>query len=130
MDDVEEGSTAIYQADPGVGPIAAHESDRACARFLQHHVFMRPDEAFLGGGLILLLFVATLVLNAYRPRFWCRYRLPVGSAVGRFCMAAVAATKGRRRRPAISAICAASAATGRRACRLAINGSRRNVSAA
>ena len=80
----EEGSTAIYQADPGVGPIRLTKVTEPTHEFLQHHVFMRPDEAFLGSGAILLLLVATLVLNAYRPRFWCRYLCPLGALLGVF----------------------------------------------
>ena len=80
----EEGSTAIYHADPGVGPVRLTKVTEPAHEFLQHHVFMRPNEAFLGGGVILLLLVATLVLNAYRPRFWCRYLCPLGALLGVF----------------------------------------------
>ena len=44
------------------------------------------DEAFLGSGLILLLFLVILVLNRYRRRFWCRYLCPLGALLGVFAL--------------------------------------------
>lgn len=34
------------------------------------------------GGLTALLFVTVLALNAWRPRFWCRYLCPLGALLG------------------------------------------------
>jgi MauM/NapG family ferredoxin protein len=78
----EEGSTAVYQADPGVGPLRVTSVTEPPYRFLRSHVFVLAKESFLGGGWIFLLFVATIVLNAYRPRFWCRYLCPLGALLG------------------------------------------------
>jgi len=44
------------------------------------------DEAFLGSGLILVLFLVILVLNRYRRRFWCRYLCPLGALLGVFAL--------------------------------------------
>ena len=80
---VEEGSTAIYQADPGVGPVRLDRGHRAGPRLLPPTTSIRRQElAFLGGWLILLVFVAMLLANAYRRRFWCRYLCPLGALLG------------------------------------------------
>jgi polyferredoxin len=84
---VEEGSTAIYQADGEYGTVkklhltAATEPAYA---FLRDHVFTIPKQAFLGGAIIFAFFAGTLALNAYRPRFWCRYLCPLGALLGIF----------------------------------------------
>jgi MauM/NapG family ferredoxin protein len=80
----EEGSTAIYQADPGIGRWRVTAVTEPAYRFLQEHVFVTPRQAFLGGGVILAFFVATVILNAYRRRFWCRYLCPLGALLGLF----------------------------------------------
>ena len=46
------------------------------------HVFAVPKQAFLGGGVMLAIFVATLLVNRVRPRFWCRYLCPLGACWG------------------------------------------------
>ena len=63
--------------------------------FLRDHVFAVPKQAFLGGGAILAIFLVTLLLNWYRPRFWCRYLCPLGRPAGAVVVAAAAAA-GRR----------------------------------
>jgi ferredoxin len=47
-------------------------------------VFNLPQQAFLGGGVILLVFVAMVLANGYRRRFWCRYLCPLGALLGVF----------------------------------------------
>jgi len=81
---VEEGSTAVYQADPGVGPVRLTQATEPVYAFLRDHVFVVPDQAFLGAGLIAAVFVLTVALNAYRRRFWCRYLCPLGALLGLF----------------------------------------------
>ncbi len=82
---VEEGSTKIYQADPGVGPVRLTKVTEPAYRFLHdNNILGMPKQAFLGGGLILLLFIALLLLNGYRRRFWCRYLCPLGALLGFF----------------------------------------------
>lgn len=81
---VEQGSTAVYQADPGVGPLRLTSLTEPAYRYLRDHVFVMQKQAFLGTGLIVALFVAILALNAYRRRFWCRYLCPLGALLGLF----------------------------------------------
>ncbi len=92
---VEEGSTAIYQADPHLGkdpddPKAPKNIwhlttvTEPVYALLRDHVFAVPKQAFLGGGAILAIFLVTLLLNWYRPRFWCRYLCPLGALLGVF----------------------------------------------
>jgi MauM/NapG family ferredoxin protein len=81
---VEEGSTAVYQADPGVGAVRLTQVTEPVYEFMRDHVFVVPDQAFLGAGLIVGLFALTLALNAYRRRFWCRYLCPLGALLGLF----------------------------------------------
>lgn len=81
---VEEGSTAVFNHDPGVGPLRLTSVTDPVYGFLVHNVFLVPDQAFLGSGLIVVLFVGLLVLNGYRRRFWCRYLCPLGALLGLF----------------------------------------------
>ncbi len=37
---------------------------------------------YAAGSLVILLFAGILVLNAIRPRFWCRYLCPLGALLG------------------------------------------------
>jgi MauM/NapG family ferredoxin protein len=53
---------------------------------LREHVSEVEHPAFVGGGVIGLLFIATLLLNRYRPRFWCRYICPLGALLGVFAL--------------------------------------------
>jgi len=79
---VEEGSTAVFQADPGVGPMRLAQATEPVYGFMRDHVFVVPDQAFLGTGLIVAVFVVMVALNAYRRRFWCRYLCPLGALLG------------------------------------------------
>ncbi len=79
---VEEGSTAVYQSDPGVGTLRLTAVTEPAYRFLRDNVFVVPKQAFLGSGLILVLFVVIVLLNGYRRRFWCRYVCPLGALLG------------------------------------------------
>ncbi|MGO8691563.1 MAG: 4Fe-4S binding protein [Thermoguttaceae bacterium] len=83
---VEDGSTAIFQSDPGVGEGKNRWHLTTITEPVYHvfrdHVFAVPHQAFLGGGAILALFLVTLGLNWYRPRFWCRYLCPLGALLG------------------------------------------------
>ena len=81
---VEEGSTAVWQADPGIGPVRLTQVTEPVYTFFRDHVFVTPGQAFVGTGLIVALFAVTLALNAYRRRFWCRYLCPLGALLGLF----------------------------------------------
>ncbi len=79
---VEDGSTAVYQADPHIGPIHATSATEPIYRFLRDHTFIGSRQSFFGGTLIAVLFLVTVGLNFYRKRFWCRYLCPLGALLG------------------------------------------------
>jgi polyferredoxin/formate hydrogenlyase subunit 6/NADH:ubiquinone oxidoreductase subunit I len=81
---VEEGATAVFQADPGVGPVRLTAATEPVYGFLRDHVFVVAKQAFLGSGLILALFTVMVLANRWRPRFWCRYVCPLGALLGLF----------------------------------------------
>lgn len=81
---VEEGSTAVFQGQPEHGVYRPGVVTEPVYNYLRDNVFSIPKQAFLGSGLIAAFFVLTLVLNAYRPRFWCRYLCPLGAMLGLF----------------------------------------------
>ena len=74
------------RSDPGVGrvrtggicPRSPSRSTNSCA------ITSSPcrSRRFLGGGAILAIFLVTLLLDWYRPRFWCRYLCPLGALLG------------------------------------------------
>ena len=76
---VEESSRAVWEADPSVGKFHVKSVTDPPYEFLRDNVFVLQKQAFLGTGLILLVFLVTVALNAYRPRFWCRYVCPLGT---------------------------------------------------
>jgi len=80
---IEEGSAAVFQADLHVGELHLTSLTEPPYGFLRNYVFI-AKQAFLGSSLIFALFVVTLVLNAYRRRFWCRYLCPLGALLGLF----------------------------------------------
>ena len=126
---VEEGSTTVYQSDPGVGPLRLAKATEPVYRWLHENVFLVPKQAFLGGGAILAFFLVMLLLNWYRPRFWCRYVCPLGAMLG-FCHGGRSGGDPSSRRIATAAIFAACRAPARPRPGPANIGSRRNVSAA
>jgi polyferredoxin/formate hydrogenlyase subunit 6/NADH:ubiquinone oxidoreductase subunit I len=76
---------SVYQADPGIGSARLVRVTDPTFDWLNRHVFGLEglrDPVYAGGGLILTLFVITLGLNAWRPRFWCRYVCPTGALLG------------------------------------------------
>jgi polyferredoxin len=79
---VEDGSTAIYRSDPGIGHWRLTTITEPVYRFLRDHLFLRPQTVFLGSGLILAFLLAILALSLYRRRFWCRYVCPLGALLG------------------------------------------------
>lgn len=79
---IEDGLTSVYHADPRVGSVHATSVSEPVYRFFRDHVFVTDRQAFDGATLILLLFVGIVLLNFYRPRFWCRYVCPLGALLG------------------------------------------------
>ena len=81
---VEDSATAIYHADPHIGPLPLTAITEPVYRFFRDRVFQAPRQAFLSGTLISGLFIAIVALNLVRQRFWCRYLCPLGALLGLF----------------------------------------------
>lgn len=79
---VEDASTAIYHADPHLGPLRVTTLTEPVYRSLRDNVFMVKRQRFLGGTAIALIFIVIVGLNLVRPRFWCRYLCPLGGLLG------------------------------------------------
>ncbi len=79
---VEDGATAVYISDPHLGPLHLTTLTEPIYGFLREHLFFNRRQVFTGSTLILSLFVAALLLNFFRPRFWCRYVCPLGGLLG------------------------------------------------
>jgi polyferredoxin len=69
----------IYQADPGVGRFKVTAVSEPIYEVLRRHFLASTQPHFYGTFLIALLFFTILLLNLYRPRFWCRYVCPLGA---------------------------------------------------
>ncbi|MBI4559947.1 MAG: 4Fe-4S binding protein [Candidatus Hydrogenedentes bacterium] len=81
---IEESSTAIYHADPHIGPLHFTSITEPIYRFFRDRVFLIERQSYFGSGFILTLFAAMVLLNLYRKRFWCRYACPLGALLGVF----------------------------------------------
>ena len=82
---VEESTTPLAQSDNRAAQAVSKYAAEPAYTFLRDNVFGGVDrqrQAFWGGGLILALFFGLLLLNRYRPRFWCRYLCPLGGLLG------------------------------------------------
>lgn len=81
---VEDGATAAFEADPGVGKVRLTKATEPVYEFFRDRVFSKPTQAFLGSGIIAGVFILIVALNGYRRRFWCRYLCPLGALLGVF----------------------------------------------
>jgi polyferredoxin len=72
----------IYQADPGIGRFKVTALSEPAYEFLRRTLLPATQPYFYGIVLIAILFFATLFLNLYRARFWCRYICPLGALLG------------------------------------------------
>jgi MauM/NapG family ferredoxin protein len=79
---VEDASTTVYDSDPHVGPFQLTKLTEPVYRFFRDRVFGGQGSVFTGSTLVFLLFLSALLLNFYRPRFWCRYVCPLGGLLG------------------------------------------------
>jgi len=77
-----EAANAIYLGDPHLGPAHLRDLSDPVYRGWQDHVTGPELRIFAGTGVVLLIFVAALVLNLVRNRFWCRYLCPLGALLG------------------------------------------------
>ena len=82
---VEEGSTTVYRLEErrdSKGPWKLTTLTEPAYEYLRDNVFVTRNQAFFGGGLILVVFAVLVAMNAYRRRFWCRYLCPLGALLG------------------------------------------------
>jgi MauM/NapG family ferredoxin protein len=79
---VDEGADLTYQADPHVGSFYFTTVTEPVYRFFRDHVFHGQHHLFTGSLLLALIFAAAVLLNLFRPRFWCRYVCPLGGLLG------------------------------------------------
>jgi len=79
---IEDSTTAVYQADPRLGPLRATTVTEPIYEFFRDHVFKTSRQTFAGSTVIFLFFVAIVLLNLVRKRFWCRYLCPLGALLG------------------------------------------------
>lgn len=68
----------LYDVDPA-GVAAVSEPVYST---LRRHVLAYEQPYFMGTLLIALLFIAAVLLNFVRARFWCRYICPLGALLG------------------------------------------------
>lgn len=84
---IEEPWIAAHQPDAWAGSLAVGKLLEPAYQAFRHGIYLEPHPgAFLGAGLILALFIALVLLNAYRRRFWCRYLCPLGALLGIFSL--------------------------------------------
>lgn len=81
---VEDSATAIYVADPHVGPARVSWVTEPAYEFFHDYIFVTDRQTFVGGTVIFVLFVTIILVNFVRNRFWCRYICPLGALLGLF----------------------------------------------
>jgi MauM/NapG family ferredoxin protein len=79
---IEEGSTAVYRADDRDARIRPVTVTEPAYQFVRDRTFVKPRQAYLGTGMVVLVFVGLVAANAWRRRFWCRYLCPLGALLG------------------------------------------------
>mgnify|MGYP003797542669 CR=1 FL=1 len=108
---IKAGTTAVFQADPHVGPVRLAAVTEPIYRFSRDRVFGEGQQSYEGGFFILALFAAIVLLNLFRKRFWCRYICPLGALLGLLA-----------KRPLLQRICAKDRCTNCALCRLDCQG--------
>jgi MauM/NapG family ferredoxin protein len=79
---ISTGSNLVYLTDPHIGAIHFRDMTEPFYIWWKDHVTATELRVFSGTGVIFLIFVAALVANLYRNRFWCRYICPLGALLG------------------------------------------------
>lgn len=74
--------TWIYEADPAIFGWHLTSVSEPTYSFLREYFLYFEPAYFYGAVVIGLLFAAVVLLNLYRPRFWCRYICPLGATLG------------------------------------------------
>jgi len=72
----------IYQTDPGIGSFKVTTVSEPIYEFLRRTVVASKQPFFYGTLPIAVVFVAVILLNLFRARFWCRYICPLGAMLG------------------------------------------------
>jgi len=72
----------IYQHDPHIGSFKVISISEPVYEFLRRTVLSNAQPYFYGTVLIAVVFIAVVLLNLYRVRFWCRYICPLGALLG------------------------------------------------
>ncbi|MBD3221648.1 4Fe-4S dicluster domain-containing protein [bacterium] len=75
-------SNAVYLGDPHLGGLHLRDVTEPFYRWWQERVTATEIRVFTGTDVVFLVFVAALVLNLVRNRFWCRYVCPLGGLLG------------------------------------------------
>ncbi len=79
---IEDGSTAVFQSDPAIGPFHITSITEPVYGFFREQVFAVKGQAFRNALLVAGVFIGILGLNLVRRRFWCRYICPLGALLG------------------------------------------------
>lgn len=81
---VSATSNAIYLTDPAIGSMHLRDLSEPVYRWWQDNVSATEIRVFSGTGPVFFLFIAVMILNLVRNRFWCRYICPLGAMLGAF----------------------------------------------
>jgi len=79
---VETSSKTIYDADPHLGSFPLTKVTEPPAQLAREKVFGMLPQAYLGGTLILAVFLGLMIATRWQRRFWCRYLCPLGALLG------------------------------------------------
>ena len=75
-------SNGVYLADPHLGALHLRDLTEPVYRWWQDEVTATELRVFDGTAAVALVFLAALILNFVRNRFWCRYLCPLGGMLG------------------------------------------------
>jgi MauM/NapG family ferredoxin protein len=73
---VTRAETYLYRYDAFQGFLDGFDS------FIRGHLLPAAEPYFIPSLVLIALFIGILMLNAIRPRFWCRYVCPLGGLLG------------------------------------------------
>lgn len=79
---MSELANGVYLNDPHLGSFHFRDLTEPVYRWWQDHVTATELRVFSGTDVVFLVFLAALVLNLVRNRFWCRYVCPLGALLG------------------------------------------------
>lgn len=79
---ISGSANAVYLSDPHLGDLHLRDWTDPLYIWWRNHVTATELRVFSGAGLVFLVFIAALVANLHRNRFWCRYICPLGAMLG------------------------------------------------